>query len=390
MALCKRRGWGLEALWQIKRRVSGRKEGAAMRTLTAVLAALAFLLLFAATTVAAAETNYWRNPGAHPFSTLRASEMSADIRREAFRTLGIPERLVEQAVTKTAVSGEACLLADGDRFGRQLFRVANVIRFVNNIVVAFTDPSASRSAECWSITDTDGTTYEIVDPYVCHNLSLRIIPPAPPPPPDSCFRININYGRNQGARVNYETARELQFRGLWYTSDAQVMLHPDLRYAFVLVHLDLTEAELADLTSDVCFGYGDETGFHSETTYCVGVCPSGSYPNAAIVDAMRREKGVLLPDREPPGTFRLPLANCTGYLSLPVRYADRYGLYCVETERYRFTLRGFARYRSEFHLDTVTAEEGRSSLTRRKAEGDADLLNNHDGSVRILYGEHSF
>jgi len=360
-----------------------------MRTLTAVLAALAFLLLCAATTAAAAERNYWSNPGRFPLHR-PTDVVTEQMLREELTMLGLPASLLDRAVEAMKMPGVVEPLREGECFDRMLFKVDGEVRSIDNICVRFGTAGFDRYAERWRITADDGTVYEITDPRVCKNKSLKVTPPAPPPPPDPCFRININYTRNQGARVTYGTARELQSRNLWYTSEAQAMLHPDLRYAFVLVHLDLTEAELADLTSDVCFGYGDETGFHSETTYCVGVCPSGSYPNAAIVDAMRREKGVLLPDREPPGTFRFPLANGTGYLSLPVRYADRYGLYCVETERYRFTLRGFARYRSEFHLDTVTAEEGRSSLTRRKAEGDAELLNNQDGSVRILYGEHSF
>lgn len=368
-----------------------------MRTYPHAFLAAALLLLTVQGTVAA-ERNEWRHPGLSPFSSTPLEDVDENGRREELRLLGLPEHLIKKAVTATAVPGEMYQLADDDCFDNQLFRVKGVAKMAHNVCVAF-DGNQDRQAERWVILDDDGTVYEITDPRVCKNRSLKKkeappprAPAPPPPPPAPCFRINFEYPRNRNSQapVNYETAANLESRGFWYGSEAQAMLHPDTLYAFVLVHIDVTEEERAELISDHCFGYGDETGFHSETSYCVGTCVSGEYPSPRILAALRRQKGITLPAREPSGTFRFGLANGRGYLSLPLTYAARFGLYCVETQgRYAVSLTGFRLRRATFYFDAVTPEEIQPSLMRPQGASDLELLS-QDSTTRYLSGDGSF
>jgi len=349
-----------------------------------VIAMLVSLIAALATPALAGEVNKWRVPGHCPYAPSREAALDETRLRIGLRNLGLTGRDIDTAVAATRTNGEMRDLVDGERFDAQLYCGARVIR---NVEVAFS-PGQNRTAERWRITLADGSQIEITRPDACNNVSVVFIRRPRPKPP--CYRIPMKYTRN--AQVTYRTASVLQAAGRWNTSEEQAFMYPNAPYAFVSVHIDVTDAEMADMIADECFGYGDMTGFHRQVDYCGEFCIEGSYPNPGILNALatRRTYPVTLPAREPDGSFRIPLANGEGYLSLPLRYAARFVLPCVEVVPYHLTLEQFTAWRSVSHFDVVTAEQGRFSLTvNHREEGDIVLVN-RQRAVRRLYGEMQF
>jgi hypothetical protein len=352
-----------------------------MRKLVTLLVPLMVAL---ATPALAENVNTWRVPGHCPYAPSREVALDEARLRIGFRKAGLTGRDIDTAVAATRTKGEMRDLVDGERFDAQLYCGQRVIR---NVEVAFRS-GQNRTAERWRATLADGRQIEITRPDACNNISIVFIRRPRPKPP--CYRIPMKYSSN--AQVTYRTASALQAAGRWNTSEEQAFMYPNAPYAFVSVHIDVTDAEMVDMIADKCFGYGDMTGFHREVDYCAEFCIQGSYPNPGILNALatRRAHPVALPAREPDGSFRIPLANGEGYLSLPLRYADRFVLPCIEVVPYHLTLESFTAWRSVSHFDVVTAEQGRFSLvTNHREEGDIVLVD-RQRAVRRLYGELQF
>lgn len=364
-----------------------------MRVMRVLLAVIALSSLWG--TAMAAERNLWRNPGAQRYATTHLVAMGDDERRAAFVQLKLPEHLVLAAVAATSRAGEQRPLVDDECFDRQLFRVRGKVAASENVCVAFARPDYDRSAERWRITDTDGTVYEITDPYVCDNISIRKMPPLPsvavaPPAGPRCFRVNLDYRVRPSALrpVEYATPEQLGPIEAW-VNPGQSVLYPDTSFAFVLVHLDLSEVERVALLRHECFGYGDETGFHRQIAECLRFCARGSYPSQRAIEEIAQKRGIRLPSEEPKTAFAIPLAGGQGYLSLPIEFADRYGLYCVGVQRYRVRLESAPRSRSQFAWDVVLGNDGARSLQAAKPGEDAMLLDS-SGAPRMLSGSEEF
>jgi len=357
------------------------------RFITLLVPLLAALLTMTSVAHAADVRNEWRNPGHHPLASDRPTVMNDTARRAEFTRAGLQGEALEKVMDATSRPGTMRNLVDGECFGAQLYQNNHV---VHNLCVAFGSRQVDRTAERWRVLLSDGTVIEITLPYICHNISVTVIPPPPPRPPPPrtpCFHIPMNYQHTAG--VVGETAASLQARGRWSTSDDQAYMNPDTRFAYVVVHMDLTDAETADLEHDVCFGYQDETGFHREVDYCLDFCAAGRYPSPGIIDALAEERGIRMPRTEPRGTFRIPLADAMGQLSIPVRYAGRFTIVCVEVVPYHLHLGRYYRWQSNAAFDLITPEQGARSVeygtANRHANDDLVLLGD-DHSVRYLTG----
>jgi hypothetical protein len=340
----------------------------------------------------AAEINMWRNPGARPYAAKALAEMSEVERREAFTLLKVPAHLVEQMVKDTGKHGEAFELVDGQSFDSQLFRVNGVPKVVHNLVVAFERTEYDRHAERWSWTDRDGRKYEITDPFICHNISFRVVAAPPPPKIESpCAFVSLDY-RTRGAGqspIVYDTPDRVTLLQAW-ANEAQGILYPDSPFAFVLVHLDLTAEELQELKQDECFGYGDDTGFHTEVARCLKFCADGVYPPKAVRDELARTRGIRLPQVEPGSAFMLPLAGGVGYLRLPKRFAARFGLYCVGVAEYPLSVFPFWGAHSSFAWDIVERSEWEESLQAQAGSTEDAALLTARGDERVLRGVSEF
>jgi hypothetical protein len=355
------------------------------------------LLLFVGSAAAAQDAfTYWRTPGGLPYELedRRVQEWTEEERLSALAWFdNVPAHIAEQAAEAMREPGTFYILSDGERFDRMLFREGGQVRVAHNIVVAF-EGDYDRRAQYWEIVDADGTTYKFVEPYICGNLSVIVIPPPSPQPapPSECFRVYFDFNRRQESQPTLLTdrPRQMTFVRPWL-SDTQSMLYPETSFALVIAHIDVSDAERDDLREDDCWGYYDATGFHKDIAYvCRMLCARGSYPSSGLRLALRRERGIELPDEEPEWVFIFALAQGEGYLSIPLEYAERFQLYCVGVERHRVSTPRYQHNTSSFNWDTVSVDEVTRSLAGRRLESGDAVLKDEAGEIRYLYGEHQF
>ncbi|MDB5189400.1 MAG: hypothetical protein JWL82_357 [Parcubacteria group bacterium] len=331
--------------------------------------------------------NIWHKPAIHPFGTTYMEVTKEEVRLHVFKDcFGLTGEALEKAMSATAVPGVSRPLVDGEIFQKQMYgpdprNKTERCKVVPNIKVEFGNHGYNREAERYVIHLSNGWTMELTHPFGCHNWSLTMIPPVPPAPKTPCYRVYTRYSANH--HVVTHAARAEQ-------SPDQSFLQPEAQYAFVLVHIDVTEDERAELVADQCFGVGDDTGFHHERLQCVELCANGAYPPPAMIDALAREKGIRLPRDMPSGAFSVPCKDGECYISVPMKYAARYQLWCVEVEKYYVTLSQFKGWTSGMMFDQVQREEVEASIRLKSlVDGDYVLTDEHR-VVRELKGESHY
>ncbi|MBU6323453.1 MAG: hypothetical protein KGI41_01405 [Patescibacteria group bacterium] len=337
----------------------------------------------------AAEVNYWKIPGRHPLSH-SSDGRDAEALACAAR-LPVPADVMEKfkAFIKSGKKGTAVHMRDGVRFAAMTYEKC---RIWPNVVVKFGKdaPESWRDAEVVTVVDDDGRKWTFYRPFICDNWSIL----APPQKTERCYRIPFDFAGEPDVILQTPAVFESETRGNW-PSAAQAYLNPDLRYAFLSVHIDLADGEVGNIEQDPCFGVWDETGFHQGTTYCAEFCAQGQYPSQYpspnFIRALAEQSGnIRLPEEKPKGAFQFELANGRGELSLPLRYAARFVFPCVAVKRYRVHVRGYLLWHSVFRFDLVPPEEGERSLAfGRRSRGDI-YLRDAAGKKRVLTGTFGY
>lgn len=132
----------------------------------------------------------WERFGADPYASSREEALAPVRFASALRALGVPEGAITLLAAAVSRPGEKTRIVVGDHLDAMLSKGGCVHR---NVTVAFGSPARGMEyaapAEKWTVT-WEGKTYTILDPDVCHNLSLVIglvpspaMAPAPPSPP---------------------------------------------------------------------------------------------------------------------------------------------------------------------------------------------------------------
>lgn len=203
-----------------------------------------------------------------------------------------------------------------------------------------------------------------------------------------CFVVSFDVRNTPG--ILMETPRQFQAETheSW-PSAAEAYLHPDMKYAFVLAHIDVSDAELADMEHDACFGVQDVIGFHQGVTPCA-FCAGTEYPPPAFIREYAAERGVQLPAEEPHGAFQFPCAEGKCELLLPLRYAARAAMYCSAVQRYNISVVGYKNATADFRFDLVSAAEGARSLALGKSRRGDIYLRDTAGDVRHLSGAYGY
>jgi hypothetical protein len=328
-----------------------------------VIAVLALAFVTLANSVLAAETpSKWKRWNAAPYATSQKEACKkAPVAIDGFSLPAPVKAHFKQAVGITCKSDKNVWLTPDMSLKQMLsgpdarYKVPYVM---NNVPVAelpvlkspdgraYPKGSVAQTAKAlsWSWA-YEGKTYVLYLPYVCWNWSWEFGPPppprpAPPPPPvipppaalppavslRACYTIPFDYRNTPGV--------------VW----------DDRHRTHVSAHLDATEAELESVYNDFCFGVVDSTGFKKPFRRCES-CIQGEYPPAKLARAVG-----LLAD-EPKGALSFYLQDGVGNFSLPLSWAARWMLFCVDVKAYPVSVPGYEDLQAVSRFDVVEKVE---------------------------------
>lgn len=134
----------------------------------------------------------------------------------------------------------------------------------------------------------------------------------------------------------------------------------DKHRAHVSAHL-ATETELESVLNDPCFGIIDADGFRKPFHRCE-TCNEGEYPPKGLAVA------VGLMEEEPKGVLSFYLKDGTGAFSMPLSFAERWMLFCVDVDAYSVSVSGYERWTAVSRFDVLKKEE----ITRTIEKGTYD------------------
>ena len=269
----------------------------------------------------------WRHFGAAPYAPSRSEAMRT--RESAFRELGLPGPVVKLLREATKKPGREVRLTNGTHLSAMLSRGSVVHR---NVVVAFVKPPISGKmeyaapAEKWQVS-WQGEIYTVYLPKICNNWSVRM------PQANTCYRIPFDYRHTPGV--------------VW---DKRHRVH-------VSAHLDASENDLEAISTDPCFGVIDAKGFRKPFHRCESCEQGEEYPPARLAHA------VGLPGEEPKGVLSFRLQDGVGYVSLPLSWAVRWMLYCVDVGVYPVSISGYEDWQAVSRFDIVRKSEIERTLS---------------------------